>query len=46
MEPAFHSHDILAPEFAEYQFACMSFDRRNREVGDVAILKFVGLSYL
>lgn len=46
MEASLHGDDVLVAEFAENQFSAMSFDCRDREIGDVGIVEFVAVSYL
>lgn len=41
VEAALHSHDVLASEVSEYQFAGMAFNGRNREVRNIVIVQFV-----
>ncbi len=45
VEAALHSHNIHASQLAEDQLAAVTFDRRYREVGNVRIGNFVGVSY-
>ena len=45
MESAFHCHDVLAAQLTEDEFAGMAFYGRNREVGYLAVWKFITISY-
>ena len=45
MKTAFHGHNILAAQLAEDEFAGMPLNRRYREVGNLAVWKFVAVSY-
>ena len=45
MKASFHSHDVHAAQFAEDKFACMSFNRRYREIGYVLVSELVTVSY-
>lgn len=44
VEAAVHGEDVLATEFAEYEFSGMTLNGRHREVGDILICELSRLS--